>query len=231
MNKSIIEFDHATKYKDRFGERTFELQPISLNILLGDGVAVLGEDSPARRAFINLLSAVERPSSGFVHIADTNIGKLSAHQLADFRKSHVGFVFEQGSLVPTMTVLENVIPTGSFTRRDHIRERALKALRRSGLDGDPERYPSDLTPVETRRVGFARALITEPSLLIVENPGTVLGLAGRKALQDLIENLRREGLTVVAVGTNETLPLKSDRFFHCHDDRVTESDFPTPLSS
>ena len=179
------------------------LNGISLTIAEGETVAITGPSGCGKSTLLNLLGALDQADSGEIRVAGRDLTKLTAQQLAEFRNTTVGFVFQLHHLLPQCTVLENVL-VPAIVRKDAdraaLRARAAKLLEAVGLSHRLDHRPGQLSGGERQRAAVARALINEPKLLLADEPTGALDRASAERLADLLAEVhQREKVTIVMV--------------------------------
>ena len=169
------------------------LNGISLTIAEGETVAITGPSGCGKSTLLNLLGALDQADSGEIRVAGRDLTKLTAQQLAEFRNTTVGFVFQLHHLLPQCTVLENVLVPSIVRKgadRAALRARAAKLLEAVGLSHRIDHRPGQLSGGERQRAAVARALINEPKLLLADEPTGALDRASAERLADLLETGR-----------------------------------------
>jgi putative ABC transport system ATP-binding protein len=186
----------------RGGERIDVLQGLSLDIPRGDFLALMGPSGSGKSTLLNLLGGLDRPTRGEVEIGGQRIDQMSGGQLAAWRARHIGFVFQMYNLLPVLTAERNVeLPLlltrlGAAKRRQHV----ATALAVVGLTDRAKHYPRQLSGGQEQRVGIARALVTDPTLLLCDEPTGDLDRKAGDEILDLLQGLNREhGKTIVMV--------------------------------
>ena len=179
------------------------LNGISLTIAEGETVAITGPSGCGKSTLLNLLGALDQADSGEIRVAGRDLTKLTARQLAEFRNTTVGFVFQLHHLLPQCTVLENVL-VPAIVRKDAdraaLRDRAAKLLEAVGLSHRLDHRPGQLSGGERQRAAVARALINGPKLLLADEPTGALDRASAERLADLLAEVhQREKVTIVMV--------------------------------
>ena len=179
------------------------LNGISLTIAEGETVAITGPSGCGKSTLLNLLGALDQADSGEIHVAGRDLTKLDAQQLAEFRNTTVGFVFQLHHLLPQCTVLENVL-VPSIVRKDAdraaLRARAAQLLEAVGLSHRLDHRPGQLSGGDRQRAAVARALINSPKLLLADEPTGALDRASAERLADLLAEVhQREKITIVMV--------------------------------
>jgi putative ABC transport system ATP-binding protein len=178
------------------------LKGVSLQVQVGEFVAVVGKSGSGKSTLINLVAGIDRPSSGEVEIAGTPVHALSQEQLAIWRGRNVGVVFQFFQLLPTLTVAENVVLPMDFCNTYLVRERRSRApalLDRVGIAEQADKLPSALSGGQQQRAAIARALANDPSLIVADEPTGNLDSQTSAAVLQLFADLAAEGKTVVMV--------------------------------
>jgi putative ABC transport system ATP-binding protein len=186
----------------RGSERIDVLQGLSLDIPRGDFLALMGPSGSGKSTLLNLLGGLDRPTRGEVEIGGQRIDQMSGGQLAAWRGRHIGFVFQMYNLLPVLTAERNVeLPLlltslGGAQRKRHV----ATALGVVGLTDRAKHYPRQLSGGQEQRVGIARALVTDPTLLLCDEPTGDLDRKSGDEILDLLQSLNREhGKTIVMV--------------------------------
>jgi putative ABC transport system ATP-binding protein len=200
--RTAVSLQQICKEYGHNGNKTTVLDNITLDIPEGDFVALMGPSGSGKTTLLNLIAGIDRPTSGTVMTAGTNIGKLSQGQLAKWRGEHVGFIFQFYNLIPVLTAQRNVelpLLLKSFSARER-RERAATALRIVGLADRARYYPRQLSGGQEQRVAIARAVVTDPALLVADEPTGDLDAKNAEEVLRLLQTLNREfGKTIVMV--------------------------------
>lgn len=178
---------------------------VTLTIADGEFVALLGASGSGKSSLLNLLAGLDSPTSGTVVCGERDLSRLSRAQLAAYRRSTVGMVFQSFNLIPRMTVLENVELPLRFAEVDRAKRLELtnRALTRVGLSGRLHHRPVELSGGEQQRVAIARALVTEPKILLADEPTGNLDSRTGKEVMDLIRDLNRSSQMTVVLVTHE----------------------------
>jgi len=187
----------------RKGEETITpLDDVTLEIHEGDFVSLMGPSGTGKSTLLNLVAGIDRPDSGSITVAGTEITNLSRGQLADWRAANLGYIFQTHNLIPVLTAYENVeLPTlllkqTAAQRRQRV-ELALKAV---GLSDRADHYPRQLSGGQEQRVGIARAIVANPRIVVADEPTGSLDATTGEQIQDLLKRLNRElGMTVLMV--------------------------------
>jgi putative ABC transport system ATP-binding protein len=175
---------------------------LSLDIAQGEFVAVVGRSGSGKTTLLNLLAGIDRPTSGTVHAASADLGALSESGLATWRGRNVGLVFQFFQLLPTLTVIENVMLPMDFTKKIPVGERrdlAKQLLERVGIGEQADKLPATLSGGQQQRAAIARALANDPPLLLADEPTGNLDSATAEAVLKVFADLNTEGRTIVVV--------------------------------
>jgi putative ABC transport system ATP-binding protein len=175
---------------------------LSLDIAHGEFVAVVGRSGSGKTTLLNLLAGIDRPTSGMVRVAGADLGSLSESGLAAWRGRNVGLVFQFFQLLPTLTVVENVMLPMDFARTIPARERRDRAqdlLDRVGIADQAGKLPATLSGGQQQRAAIARALANDPPLVLADEPTGNLDSATATAVLELFADLNTEGRTIVVV--------------------------------
>jgi len=197
------------------------LRGVNLSVESGETISIVGPSGAGKTTLLMALSGLERPSSGQVKIADTDLTAISEDDLARFRRRHVGIVFQSFHLVPTMTALENVSLPLEFAAAAHPADRAKAALEKTGLGDRLHHFPGELSGGEQQRVALARAFVANPSLLLADEPTGNLDRDTGIMVMDLLFSLQQEhGTTLVLVTHDESLASRCHRSIQMLDGQI-----------
>jgi putative ABC transport system ATP-binding protein len=201
----------------RGGERIDVLLGLSLNVPRGDYLALMGPSGSGKSTLLNLLGGLDRPTRGEVDIGGQRIDQMSGGQLAAWRARHIGFVFQMYNLLPVLTAERNVeLPLlltslGAAQRRRHV----ATALAVVGLTDRAKHYPRQLSGGQEQRVGIARALVTDPTLLLCDEPTGDLDRKSGDEVLDLLQGLNRDhGKTIVMVTHDPHAAARAKRILY-----------------
>ena len=196
------------------------LRGVDVRIEQGTHVSIIGPSGAGKSTLLRLCAALDWPTSGNLRVGDCDsTHKLRGAALARFRREQVGLMFQQFSLLPTLSALENVmLPLLPYAARHLLRKRAVSLLAEVGLASRAAHYPDQLSGGEQQRVAIARALLASPPLLLADEPTGSLDSATGLHIMALLENLRREhGCTLVVVTHDSNMAALADRQLHMID--------------
>jgi putative ABC transport system ATP-binding protein len=216
---------NVTKQYSAKGRKVMALNDVTLDIPDGQLVAIQGPTGGGKSTLLQMLGALDRPTSGTVELENSSLGTLGDGRLTGIRGKEIGFVFQGFNLIPTLTALENVetalVPLGvSAAER---RERANRALESVGLGDRGDHRPSELSGGQQQRVAIARALVKEPDVLLADEPTGNLDEETRDEIMELLEGLWRDrGLTLVIVTHDSAVARRTQRRLHIKQGKVRE---------
>ena len=216
----IIEVRDVTKSFATPGGSFSALRGVSLTVARGQMIAITGKSGSGKSTLLNVIAGIDRVSSGSVVVDGTAIDRLSESALARWRGRHIGFVFQFFQLLPTLTVLENVMLPMDFCNtfpRGERGDRALAQLERVGIREQAHKLPATLSGGQQQRAAIARALANEPPILVADEPTGNLDSGTANAIFALFDQLAKAGTTVLIV-THE------QEFSKYFEDTVTISD-------
>ena len=201
----MISLQHVSKTYETPAGKFAALKSIDLNIEAGQFVGVVGKSGSGKSTLLNMVAGIDRPSSGSVAVAGTEIHGLSENKLALWRGRNVGFVFQFFQLLPTLTATENVMLPMDFAKTRPFRERRKRSvalLERVAVGAHADKLPATLSGGEQQRVAIARALANEPPLVLADEPTGNLDSVTATAILDLFRDMANQGTTVV-IATHE----------------------------
>jgi putative ABC transport system ATP-binding protein len=200
------------------------LSDVSLAIVRGETVAVMGASGAGKSTLLALLAGLDEPTSGSVHLAGSDLTALDEDGRAAVRARHVGFVFQSFHLVPSLTALENVMLPLELARRPDARAASVEVLARVGLAGRVGHYPRQLSGGEQQRVAIARAFVTRPDVLFADEPTGNLDATTGERIMELLFGLNAEtGATLVLVTHDQALAARCGRVIRLDAGRVVGS--------
>jgi len=206
---------------------------LSLDIAQGEFVAVVGRSGSGKTTLLNLLAGIDRPTSGTVHAAGADLGSLSESGLAAWRGRSVGLVFQFFQLLPTLTVVENVMLPMEFAKKIPVgerRDRAQHLLERVGVGDQADKVPATLSGGQQQRAAIARALANDPPILLADEPTGNLDSATADAVLELFADLNTDGRTIVVVTHEREVRSVVGREVTLEDGRVVTDESVSGVS-
>jgi len=195
------------------------LKGVDLEIGSGQLAVVLGPSGSGKTTLCNIIGVIETATSGTVTVAGEEIGDRKPANLGDFRRDHIGFVFQFFNLIPTLTARENIEVIVELTGKGS-KARIPDLLEAVGLSDRADNFPSQLSGGEQQRVALARALATDPEILLADEPTGALDLDTGRQILGLLCDLRDAGRTIVIITHNASVAQIADRVFTVVDGRI-----------
>ena len=222
---SVVRIRSLSKYYIRGEEVIPVLVDIDLDVAAGDYVALMGPSGSGKSTLLNLIAGIDKPTSGTIEVAGVDIAELSEGDLAAWRATHIGFIFQFYNLMPVLSAFDNVelpLLLTSLSRRER-HERAANALALVGLTDRASHYPNELSGGQQQRVAIARALISDPTLIVADEPTGDLDRATGGEILELLDRLNRDlGKTVVMVTHDPKAAEKAQRLVHLEKGVLTD---------
>lgn len=220
---AYIELKNVTK-NYQTGNAVFSaLKSVNISIDKGNFTVIKGASGSGKSTMLNLLSGIDTATSGEIQINNVAIHKLNGEQLAKWRGSSVGIVFQFFQLMPTLTVLENIILPMEFVKKISKKEhktRATELLKKVRIDQLANKYPHTLSGGEKQRVAIARALANNPDIIIADEPTGNLDTANTQVIHSIFEQLNQEGKTIIYVTHEHGLPKGYSNVINLSDGQV-----------
>lgn len=224
-NVISIEAINLTKVYFRGSEEIPAVNDVSLQINKGDFISIIGPSGSGKTTLVNLLGCLDNPTSGELSLAGRSIfnkGKrLSERDLTKIRRETFGYIFQNFYLIPTLTVMENVMLPLTFYRKPGTENEAVKLLQLLGMEHRKKHLPGQISGGEMQRVAIARAMVNMPEILLADEPtgnlDTKRSVEILKVLQELNRNI---GLTVIMVTHNQELAQYAHRMFEMRDGQI-----------
>ena len=220
----LIELRQVVKTFESAARPFTALKGVDLRVGEGEFVLVVGKSGSGKTTLLNMLSGIDRPTSGEVYVGGTAVHRLDEGQVAVWRGRNVGIVFQFFQLLPTLTVVENVMLPIDFCNTFPARERkarAMKLLERVGVAGQANKLPMALSGGEQQRVAIARALANDPPIVVADEPTGNLDSQTAEAVFRLFEDLKADGKTLIVVTHDHDLTRRATRTIALADGVVT----------
>jgi putative ABC transport system ATP-binding protein len=219
----LVSVDAVEKIFRRGSEDVHVLSELSLHVPAGEFVALMGPSGSGKSTLLNLIGGLDRPTKGTVTVAGDRLDTLSDRQLAGWRARHIGFVFQLYNLMPVLTAEQNVelplllTPLTKAQRRKHV----ATALAMVGLSHRAQHFPRTMSGGEQQRVGIARGIVTDPTLLLCDEPTGDLDRKAGDGILDLLQALNREhGKTIIMVTHDPHASARAARTVHLEKGRL-----------
>ncbi|HLA27370.1 MAG TPA: ABC transporter ATP-binding protein [Syntrophales bacterium] len=219
---SLIEIKNVSKYYLCGAEKVGALRQLDLSVAAGEFVAVMGPSGSGKSTLLNILGALSHPSEGEMLVDDIPVYRLRSEKRADFRSSHIGFVFQSFHLIPYLTIMENVMLPLTIASHRNGRQKILAygALEKVGLAEKAGRLPNQLSGGEQERAAIARALVNNPPIILADEPTGNLDSATGNEVMKLLTELNTEGRTIVMVTHNPNNARFARQLIKLRDGRI-----------
>jgi putative ABC transport system ATP-binding protein len=203
--QTMVEVENVRKVYRRDSQELVVLDGVSLRVPAGEFVALMGPSGSGKTTLLNLIAGIDRPTSGRVTVAGTDVTGLSESALARWRSRHVGFIFQFYNLIPVLSAVDNVelpLLLTSLSKKER-RERALTALKVVGLADRAAHHPRQLSGGQEQRVAIARAIVGDPSVLVADEPTGDLDARSAHEILDLMATLNRDFHKTIVMVTHD----------------------------
>lgn len=223
--ETVIKLENVKKMY-AIGEKGFwALKGLDLKIEKGEFIAIVGKSGSGKSTLLNLLGGIDSPTEGRIIVNGKEINGMGENQLSRFRGENIGFVFQFYQLMPTLTVLENVVMPMDFSKRipaSKRKERAKSLLARVGMGCHIDKFPSALSGGEQQRVAIARALANDPDIIFADEPTGNLDSNTSEDIFTLLKALTADGKNVIMVTHNNELAERCGRTIKISDGQIIE---------
>ncbi|PKM94897.1 MAG: ABC transporter ATP-binding protein [Firmicutes bacterium HGW-Firmicutes-1] len=223
---SLLEVKNLKKiYTTRFGSNHVQaLSNVTFSVEEGEYVAIMGESGSGKTTLLNILASLDKPTSGEVMLGGKNIGSIKESEVSAFRRNNLGFVFQDFNLLDTFSVIDNIFLPLVLSRKSYSEmDAALKPIaKKLGIEEILAKYPYEVSGGEKQRTAIARALITNPKLILADEPTGALDSKSTEHLLKLFSKINQEGQTILMVThstraashANRVLFIKDGEVFH-----------------
>lgn len=222
MSLPLIDIRNEYKIYIMGTEQVYANDNINLKINVGEFVAIVGKSGSGKSTLMNIIGALDKPTSGKYYLNGKDTSTMSDDELADIRNKTIGFIFQQYNLLPKLSLLENVeLPLlyAGMKQADR-RKRALESLGRVGLKEKYNQYPNQLSGGQQQRVSIARALAGNPSLLLADEPTGALDSKTSREVLNFLKQLNAEGNTIVMITHDNAIAGEAKRVVRIHDGKI-----------
>ena len=206
MEKEILKVSNIQKYYGVRGNITKAINNISFEVEEGEYVAIMGASGSGKTTLLNCISTIDKVSSGNIFIEGKEITKLSSKAVAKFRREKLGFIFQDFNLLDTLTNYENIALALTISRVNHqeIDERIRYIAKKLNIEEILDKYPYEISGGQKQRIAAARAIITNPSLILADEPTGALDSKSAKMLLDSLEELNKEMKATIMMVTHDS---------------------------
>ena len=222
MAEPLIELKDIYKIYYMGDEQVCANDGISLTINRGEFVAIVGKSGSGKSTLMNIIGALDVPTSGSYLLGGEDVDQMSDDQLADIRNRMIGFIFQQYNLLPKSNLLENVELPLLYAKipAEERRDRAMRSLERVGLAEKWKNMPNQLSGGQQQRVSIARALAGDPSLILADEPTGALDSKTSREVLNFLKELNEEGNTIVMITHDNAIALEAKHVVRIHDGKI-----------
>lgn len=222
----IIQVFNLGKVYDSGGDAVHALRDVSLGVQEGEFIAVAGPSGSGKTTLLNIIGGLDAPTSGTVQVAGRDLRRLSPKELSDLRLHRIGFIFQAYNLIPVLTALENVeyILLLQGAEKNERRERSIRILEEVGLANEINRRPKELSGGQQQRVAVARAIVSEPDIVLADEPTANLDQKTGAALIELMRELNQRKKITFVFSTHDPMVMDHAERLVSLRDGVVESD-------
>jgi len=222
---TILNIQNLSKTYQSAGRELTVLDNINFSVEAGSTMAIVGPSGSGKTTLLGLAAGLDRSTTGSVELNNIKLDKLNEDQRAAIRNQHVGFLFQNFQLLPTLTALENIMVPLELRREKNIKPRAIDLLNKVGLSDRGHHYPAQLSGGEQQRVSMARAFINKPQILFTDEPTGNLDAETSRGIVELIFNLNKEaGTTLIMVTHDIDLANKTGRIIKLKGGRIVSDE-------
>lgn len=223
-NKPVITIRDMTKVYQMGEHQVRALNGVSLDIYEGDFVSIMGPSGSGKSTLMNMLGALDQPTSGTYLLDDTDVSHLSDDDLADIRNRKIGFVFQNFNLLSRTPALQQVELPLIYSGKGQRRQLAQTALERVGLGDRIDHKPSELSGGQQQRVAIARALVNEPAIILADEPTGNLDSKSGTEVMELFQELNQQGITVIFVTHDPWIARHTRRVITLADGKIVRDE-------
>ena len=223
--KNILKLDHLEKEYGQKENKVIALKSINLEVDKGEFVAIVGTSGSGKSTLLNLIGGLDTPTKGQIFVRDEEISLLKNRELTKYRRDNIGFVFQNYSLMPVLSVYDNVALPLSLSGKKVDHGYIKELLTELGIWDKRRKYPSELSGGQMQRVAIARALVNKPAILLADEPTGNLDSNTTSEVMDMLrESNRKFNQTILMVTHNDALAKVCDRVIRIEDGQVQTED-------
>lgn len=226
MTENVIEIQQVSKVYDTNGDSVHAVNKLSLSIRKGEFTAIAGPSGSGKTTLLNIMSGLDTPTSGNVMLSGRLISGLRGSELSDFRRDHIGFIFQSYNLIPVLTVKENIeyIMLLQGVSDKERRERVADILSKVGLSGIEDRLPNQLSGGQQQRVAIARAMVSGPDIILADEPTANLDSHTASTLLDIMRELNEKSGMTFVFSTHDSMIMEKARRLVLLKDGMVDKD-------
>jgi putative ABC transport system ATP-binding protein len=226
MPEDVININNVSKVYDTDGVEVHAVNSLSLGIKKGEFTAVAGPSGSGKTTLLNIMSGLDTPSSGRVLLSGKLISEMKGSELSDFRRDHIGFIFQSFNLIPVLTVKENIeyIMLLQGVSDGERKDRVASILKEVGLDGMEGRLPKQLSGGQQQRVAVARAMVSRPDIILADEPTANLDSHTASSLLDIMRELNETSGMTFVFSTHDSMIMEKAKRLVLLKDGTIEKD-------
>ena len=225
--KNIIVTEKLKKDYKADGNIVHAVRNIDFTIKSGEFAAIVGPSGSGKTTFLNLISGLDTPTAGKIWLNDKQITEMSGNELSDFRRDHIGFIFQAYNLIPVLTVKENIeyiMLLQGITKEDRYNN-VMDILKEIGMEGFEKRFPPKLSGGQQQRVAIARAMVSKPELILADEPTANLDQKTGAELLDMMRELNKKtGMTFLFSTHDPMVMERADRVVTLVDGQIAKDE-------
>ncbi len=222
--KSVLNAKNVKKIYGLYDEQKVEaLKGINLDMVEGEFVCIMGPSGSGKSTLLNVMSTIDLPTKGFVHINGTNVNGMTEYELGQFRYKNLGFIFQEFHLIDSLTIFENIaIPLSlANVNKAEIKERVEAMAKQLNIEMTLQKKPRECSGGQRQRVAIARALVTNPKLIVADEPTGNLDSQNSHELLSIFRRLNKEqGVTILMVTHDATIASYSTKMLRIKDGEI-----------
>jgi len=233
VRRPLLALERVDKRYDAGEISVLALRDVTLAVVRGEYVAVMGASGSGKSTLMNILGCLDLPTSGRYVLAGTDVRRLDDTDLAAVRNRMIGFVFQSFNLIPRTSALRNVelpLVYAGVKPRERA-ERARIALEMVGLANRSGHKPSELSGGQQQRVAVARAIVTDPAIILADEPTGNLDTTSSDEMLDLLDRLHTSGRTIILITHEPDVAMRASRVVRLSDGRVVSDEYQTPRAA
>ena len=219
----VVELEEVTKVYPQGDQQVDALRGITLSVRSGEFAALSGPSGSGKTTALNLIGALDSPTSGTVRLEGADLGTLNRKELSHLRRDRIGFVFQAYNLLPVLSAYENaeIVMAVQGVAEAERRERVMELLARVGLEGMEHRRPSELSGGQQQRVAIARAIAAEPAVVLADEPTANVDSATAESILEMMETLNRDNQVTFLFSTHDPRVMaRARRLIRLVDGRI-----------